>query len=480
MSIISDTLEIDFFCKYKLGHILVINREFYHCILNKTVTKRNIPINKFIVMQIIVTFDKKYIVFKRCNIIDSNDKIFHKECEKEKYAISLFEKIFKQKTENNWDERYHFVPKIKKYQLSNDFIYDTMSITLDKKIHHLFELLTSFDCIEMVLLYHNINIKKLHPFKINHKRIAKAYHLINHILKNLDHPQLLNSLSIKYDKLIPKTYSIQSPVLIYNTRIIEKNINILNDLFYLSYALKEIYLLQRGISYDNLYHRMNTIIKPLSEEDNMYFIINKYIQNTNSIDHHLDIRIMDIYHIDRNFERNIYLLHSKSLENKTLLFHGLVLTNLIGVFQHGLINPKFHFKMNYEGKIFGQGIYFTNCSSKCVKDCMYYLTNHLVCFFIAEVALGNILEQNVPDVSLSKNLPKEYQSVKGIGQNTIKNYILCDNIQIPNEFQRDTICFSKTDKYQLLYDEYVVYHEEQVNLKYLVMAKIIDHEDVIK
>lgn len=462
MSVISNTFDIDFFCKYKSGQILSVEHDCYHCFLNKNEIKSGTTKKYFFVMQIVATYDNKYIVYTRCNINDTNDKIFHKEYVNQENAISLFVKIFKQKTGNNWNERHIFISKNGKYTLMDPSNVHQSSI-LGNKIIELLQLLTNFNHMESMLMHYDIDIKKLHPFKISYERITKAYNLVNMILKNLDHPEILNNLNTKYNKLIPRTHYES----MNNTKLIGKNINMLNDLLYISHGLYENYLIKKGDSYSNIYCHLKTKIEPLDTNDNMYPILQNYIQSTKSMEHQLDIQIIDIYIIDRDFERNIYSLYSKTFENKMLLFHGICLTNIIGVLKNGLKMDLI--KVNREDKMFGQGIYFTNCSTKCVQNCMYYLTDNLVCFFIAEVALGNILERNTTNMVLtSKNLPKEFQSIKGNGRNTIKNYNLVDNIQIP--FGHPVTMEDR----KLLYDEYVVYHEEQINLRYLVVAKIVE------
>jgi hypothetical protein len=56
----------------------------------------------------------------------------------------------------------------------------------------------------------------------------------------------------------------------------------------------------------------------------------------------------------------------------------------------------------------------------------------------------------------------------GLGVNTPSSRTLVDGVYIPN----GSLCISKNDGCQLMYDEKIVYDQEQFDMKYMVIANM--------
>jgi len=124
------------------------------------------------------------------------------------------------------------------------------------------------------------------------------------------------------------------------------------------------------------------------------------------------------------------------------------------------------------GKMFGYGIYGANSFSKSFNYTGFDDHNPVACLFLGEFALGKILPQTQANYYITgDHLKKQgYDSVWGLGKNTPKNSILVDGVQIP----QSKLEFSDSMKdCSLLYDEFVVYNEDQVNLKYIVEIQAV-------
>ena len=88
--------------------------------------------------------------------------------------------------------------------------------------------------------------------------------------------------------------------------------------------------------------------------------------------------------------------------------------------------------------------------------------------FLCEVALGNMYELKQ---SQSVALPSGKHSVKGLGRYTPLTdtyYNIHNDVTVP----LGKIQENKDDQLHLQYDEFVIYDQSQVKLKYLVLVKL--------
>ena len=209
-----------------------------------------------------------------------------------------------------------------------------------------------------------------------------------------------------------------------------------------------------------IHDELKTTFTPLDASDKMYKILVDYLHNSKAPTHRFKFDVHDIFEIDRPHENKAYDKYSKKLSNKTLLFHGTRVSNLIGILKNGLVvDPsKLGINVSITGKMFGMGLYFANSCSKSINYCGYNSSDNIACLFVSEVALGKQLKLTNSDSSLTaKSMPSEYDSTWGKGQSTFNEYdCYDDNTQIPS---------GKLEKksghgYNLLYDEFIVYHEE--------------------
>ncbi len=145
---------------------------------------------------------------------------------------------------------------------------------------------------------------------------------------------------------------------------------------------------------DYVLSSMNLKINLLNKENSEYDLIINYINNSES-----NIKIKNIFKIEKIGEEKNYNFKWDKLQNKTLLFHGSKVFNFLGILTNGLkICPS---EAPSTGQAFGKGIYFSDHFSKSYAFCDYYeykdnknneIKNKYM--LICEVALGNILEYN--------------------------------------------------------------------------------------
>jgi hypothetical protein len=147
------------------------------------------------------------------------------------------------------------------------------------------------------------------------------------------------------------------------------------------------------------------------------------------------------------------------------------LANYISILKMGLIlRPDVIPGTYITGKMFGYGIYGANSFSKSFNYAGADSQNPVACLFLAEFGLGNVSNRTQADYYVTKDSLAlgGYDSVLGMGQKTPENVIVVDGVSVP---QGTLITSPKSNQCSLLYDEYIVYDERQVNLKYIVEVK---------
>ncbi len=477
---------IDPHCKYITGAILEYNNSVYDCTLNQTDISSNK--NKFYIMQIIKN-GSKYILYIRFGRIGIIGNISHKEFTSEYPAVAFFEKQFKSKTGNSWHDRENFEKKDGKYFLTEKECADVSDETvsdsdessdeeekLDDRVIDFVKLITNTTYMKNTLVQLEIDTDKMPLGKIRQEQIDDAYEILDKINKNLKNQDKLVKLSSEFYTLIPIACGRQKPPVINNAKLIGKNINLLNELSQMVYGTKAVIKLKKDKgSLSKLYEDLHTDIIPLDKTDEMYNILVEYLINSRAPTHHFKFSVLNIYEINREFERDLYDVFSKKISNKTLLFHGTRAPNLCAILKNGLVvDPsKLGINVCITGKMFGLGLYFTNSCSKSIQYCAYDASDGIACLFVAEVALGNQWQKKQADPSITaQNLSKQYNSVWGMGRSTIANYDeYDDDTRIPHGKIKP---IANSQGHSLLYDEFIVYHEEQVNLRYIIMLKVTD------
>jgi poly [ADP-ribose] polymerase len=201
---------------------------------------------------------------------------------------------------------------------------------------------------------------------------------------------------------------------------------------------------------------------------------------SNTSVHDFQLKIIDVFKVEREEEAQRYEPFRNS-QNCQLLWHGSRVTNFASIVQNGL---KITSEVN--GSMFGRGIYFADMVSKSANYCKNDRDVGLLA--LCEVALGNVYE--LIDATSIASPPNGFDSVKGIGKtqpNMQEAFVHQNGSVIPlgkpvhyssNEFYCiNNVFHGSFDSWfgaparnpKLFYNEFIVYNEDQINLKYLVM-----------
>lgn len=425
---------IDKNCQYQTGTIVEANNSVYDCTLNQTDIGANK--NKFYIMQIIGV-SKTFYVYISYGRIGERGKQLYNTFGSEDQAIAFFEKQFKSKTGNAWSQKDNFVKKPKKYfmaeietvELSDNAVESGSSEDseeLDSRVVDFLKLISNTTYMTNALVQLEIDTEKMPLGKINQTQIDKAFEILEEILDNLKEKAELVKLSSEFYTLVPYACGRKKPPLIDNKKIVGKNVNLLNELSQMVYGTLAAKKLKKNKgNMIKMYQDLKTTITPLDKTDEMYQILVEYLANSKAPTHHFSYKVLDIFEIEREGERDLYEAYSKKLKNKTLLFHGTRVANFCSILSGGLIcDPsKLGINIHITGKMFGYGVYMANSCSKSIQYCGYDTSDNIACLLVIEVALGKQLQKKQADVTLSaKTLPKGYHSTRGVGKNSFEKY----------------------------------------------------------
>ena len=306
--------------------------------------------------------------------------------------------------------------------------------------------------IELCRKTEELDDKKLPLGMLSLTQIQKAYTVLQEALDALDGN--LDMYTEKYYTLIPTRRANVVPI--NSLQTIQEKIDLLKEFEQFYYIHKN-----QNLSLQSKYRSLNCDLRPV--DIGTRTMIENYLTE-NRGQHTIKLAYYEAYDVERPSENKSY--HRwETLHNKQLLWHGTAMSNVVGILTNGLcINPIIPVAIT--GKMFGQGLYFANVPTKSAG--YLRISSGIGAMFLCEVALGNMyeLKQSQPVV-----LPSGKHSVKGVGRYTPQTdtyFNINNDVTVPLGRIQEV----KDDQLHLQYDEFIVYDQSQVKLKYLVLVKL--------
>lgn len=186
---------------------------------------------------------------------------------------------------------------------------------------------------------------------------------------------------------------------------------------------------------DNVFE---TKIKLVTDKAVLKEIENFYKSNINSKHASSSFKLVKVYELSNENWTKAFEGPKTKLGNIKRLWHGTRAHNVLSILKHGLFVPKGGGTYTIQGRMFGDGIYFSDQSSKSLNYSYGYWDNQAkdnTCFmFLADVAMGKEYTPTGP----TRLLPKGFDSI-----------------------------FAEGKKSGVLNNEMIVPHKEQQNLRYL-------------
>ncbi|XP_054714565.1 poly [ADP-ribose] polymerase 1-like [Uloborus diversus] len=394
-------------------------------------------------------------------------------------AIAEFKRLYQEKTGNEWSNRKNFKkqPGLL-YPLEIDYGQDCEKFKelkpgdnskLPKPVQELICLIFDIEAMKKAMVEFEIDLKKMPLGKLSKRQIETAYSVLNEaqqvLLTGCNAAKILDA-SNRFYTLIPHDFGLRKPPLLDNEELIKSKIQMLDSLLEIEFAYNLIKD-DGGIStkdpIDEHYEKLATDIEVLPKDTDEYSYIKDYLKKTHAQTHdQYTLKLNEVFKINRHGEKGRYKKKSEKLHNKKLLWHGSRLTNYVGILSQGLrIAPP---EAPVTGYMFGKGIYFADMVSKSANYCFANKQNSTGLMLLCEVALGNMYEK--PYAEYITQLPPDKHSTKGLGHTVPDptDKVFLGDVEIPYGKPSP----SNVGQSQLLYNEYIVYDVNQVNIKYLL------------
>lgn len=472
--------------------------EPYSCTLNQTDLRTNK--NKFYIIQALKV-GSTFSLLTRYGRIGENGVVKEKVCNDLDEVVSAFKFQFSSKTGNKWENRdnfkskegKYFLTKIEKLDVPLEIEADSSSTaltvlpkkresSLSSSVQKLIQLFTNVEMLQKSMVNMDIDVKKMPLGKIDKSQIESAKQLLLDLQKNLDKigKDVIEDTSSRYYTLIPYPCGRTRPPLIDSTEKISNILDLLEDLLNISVNISVIESSKDSVNQlDKIYESMETTIVPVPKSSDTWNHIQKYISNTHGETHHFRLNLLEVFEITRDTHRKKYRSEFQSLGNRELLIHGSRMCNWVSILKNGLLLDPSKMGAIITGKMFGYGIYFANSFSKSAQYCGSggYRSagrggGEIICFTLAEVALGKQYKTPYSDSSLSSMSISKlgFDSTWGLGKSTPNSFEFIDDgkLGIPNGKLKP----SDISQSSLYYDEKIVYNQDQFDLRFLVLAEI--------
>uniref|UniRef100_A0A1I7U1S0 Poly [ADP-ribose] polymerase n=1 Tax=Caenorhabditis tropicalis TaxID=1561998 RepID=A0A1I7U1S0_9PELO len=419
-------------------------------------------------------------------------------------GIAKFERLFFSNTGNQWKYRKYF-RKMPGYsnmietdnseiiEIGNQYVVPGSKTSLPQSVKEVVMSIFNIDSMKTALKSFEMDLNKMPLGCLSRNQINQAFDVLNDI------SDLIVELPIREDKLldatnkfyniIPHNFGMKAPELIDSLQkiIVSRKLAFLSSFFcsgknHMLNALLDIKFAYdqicgsnptRGIPgvdpVDTNYENLKCIMTPLERDSEDWKLISEYLYNTQGSTHDVKVDLIDILKLDRADES---LKFNKKIENRRLLWHGSGKMNFAGILGQGLrIAPP---EAPASGYMFGKGIYFADMFSKSFFYC-HANENDEAYLLLCDVALG-VMTECMKATQLSKyTIPWWSYSVKGIGRECPMkdgDYVHPDGYIIPKGKVHRQLQGTLNQDYFLLYNEYVVYDVDQIQMKYLVRVKM--------
>lgn len=356
---------------------------------------------------------------------------------------------------------------------------------LPPAVYSLGELIFSEKLFSDAVVEMNYDASKLPLGKINKNTIERGYSRLTEIDTILGEPDIrhreLEILTSQFYSLIPRVFGRNHTPPVINTRaMVQRETVMVDNLCHMAAGMQLIHKSgdQKSGQTTNpvdafIANLKLEAIEPVPKDSAEYKALERYFYDTKGRMHSFRFTIQEIFRVERVGDKERFgPFENLKPNNRQLLWYGSRTTNYAGILSQGLcIAPP---EAPAAGTMFGKGIYLTDMSSKSVQYCHAYATKNQALLLLAEAQLGLELKLFNADYQADVRVRHEGKhSTHGIGQIGFKESQWEDasivlgrqdlrNVKIP---QGNPII--EAGNYALLYHEKIVYHEEQIRLRYL-------------
>jgi len=473
------------------------NDEWYDVVLNQCNITGGSNNNKYYRIQLLQnkSTNKFHVWFKWGRVGEtpaSNSKDLKGAFATEEAALKVFAKKYQDKTGNKWGAAT-FVPKNKKYtliQIDNDVevkeedkvvnvkqeVVEYLPSQLDPKTKELIEVLFSKDMRDSALTSFNLDLKRLPLGVPSQQQIQVGVSILSEIEDKLNGGDVssdFHQLSSRFYTSIPHSFGRRRPPVINSNASLQERYdmcNILLDMFSTNETMRKIEeekvkmdIKQVPYPADLHYKSLHADLSLVGKSSQEYKKIQKDFDKTKSSGS--NATLFDVWQVDRQGERERFE-NFADLKNRRLLWHGTNIAVVAPIVTSGLrIMP-------HSGGRVGSGIYLAAMQEKSSQYTSGY-GSKFACMFLCESALGKVhkITEDGHHASSLKKAPKGFDSVHAVGTITPKTWKNMDldgkNVKVAQDTAVDSGVQSSFH-----HDEFLVYNEEQVRLRYILTVKL--------
>ncbi|KAL5106056.1 Poly ADP-ribose polymerase 2 [Taenia crassiceps] len=500
--------------KASTAHVLQEDDEVFNFMLNQTNLQHNN--NKYYLGQVLEDdVGGGYAVWFRWGRVGKTAQTSLEPCPSKVHAITLFEKKFRMKTGNEWQNRANFSKISGLYDLiEQDFgeveaeeeeeggdskDEKVVSSRLPPEVLALVLLISDVKAMEHQMREMNYDARRAPLGKLTPAQIKAGYEalkVVSDCIEELERctassgtsgkgrrrgsksaaskgcsesevrERLLQACNTFYTR-IPHDFGMRIPPLISTPEAVKTELDLLKALEDIEVAFSIIKKKSKAVNVhpaDRNYDNLKCRIKPLAAGDKMDKLIKDYVSITHAPTHSsYDLEVLQVFELEKDGEAESFLDYG----TRRLLWHGSRITNWMGILGRGLkIAPP---EAPCTGYMFGKGVYFADCASKSANYTYPSSTKNVGIMALCEVSLGEINPLVAGDINANQ-LPKGKHSVQGVGRSMPdpSTWItLDDGVVVPC----GKLIESKVDSAVLWYNEFIVYDIRQIRLRYLVQLK---------
>ncbi|EFP02378.1 hypothetical protein CRE_01104 [Caenorhabditis remanei] len=405
-------------------------------------------------------------------------------------AVEEFKKIFRENTKNNWEYRKHFrkMPGAFSYvetdysefaHLEQDVIPGSKT-KLTPSVKEVVMSIFDIENMKSALKSFEMDVNKMPLGRLSRNQINLAFEVLNDLSELLiefpvNNDKILDSTN-KFYTIIPHNFGMKVPEPINSIHKVKEKNNMLNALLDIKFAYDQICggesptMGTLGVDpVDTNYLKLKCAMTPLDKHCSDYQMIHDYLKNTQGSTHEIKVDLIDILQLNRESESKKF---KANIGNRRLLWHGSGRMNFAGILGQGLrIAPP---EAPASGYMFGKGVYFADMFSKSFFYCRANCHEEAY-LLLCDVALGEMATKLEATTMSKSTLPKGTHSVKGVGRECpieSGDYLHPDGYIIPRGKKHFQLQGAHGKNFHLLYNEYIVYDVDQIQMKYLVRVKM--------
>ncbi|GAU96892.1 hypothetical protein RvY_08263-2 [Ramazzottius varieornatus] len=493
-------------------HVYCEGPDVWDVALNQTAINTNN--NKYYIIQLLEhDSQKEYHVYQRWGRVGLPGQQSTVNCGSSlESAKKQFSKKFFEKTKNQWSDRANFEKQpglydmvLRDYTANEtdappvpDVVDGAKSLslaipasTLAKPVQSLMEMIFNIKMMEQQVLEMNYDAKKAPLGKLTTEQVKSGYTALKTIAALLslndgadgtaaapparyDEAALTEACNQFYTK-IPHAFGMRRPTLIQTAQQLKREMDLLETLGDIEVALR---ILKDASSkaftespIDRHYRTLNADISHIEHGSLTFEMIRDYLRTTHGPTHtDYELDVVQAYKLKKQAD------FDEHLGNRMLLWHGSRISNFAGILSQTLrIAPP---EAPVTGYMFGKGIYFADVSSKSANYCYDTSSNGVGLMLLCDVALGTPNELLYADYNADK-LPTGKHSTKGCGRHVPDSSTyrkLDDGVIVPigkcvNLTAQDTRGSRSQFQGSLEYNEYIVYKQSQVRMRYLIQVR---------